>query len=144
MNFPTLTYAPPHMPGHYKYNFIIFLLNYNRVIAQACTHPMDVMKVRMQVTRANLSTTISQTYSTSGIAGFYVGLTPALLRQLTYTTSRLGLYNTLLDVLEYLEYIHIQVCALEIEFETFYFIINKKKKERKFDLQSNNWKIWQI
>lgn len=66
--------------------------------AQALTHPMDVLKIRMQVSSGNLRETALCTFSTSGIRGFYAGLSAGLLRQMTYTTTRLGIYNTLLEI----------------------------------------------
>jgi len=59
---------------------------------------MDVLKIRMQVSHDTLRDVTLRTLSTSGICGFYAGLSAALLRQLTYTTSRLGIYTTLLDI----------------------------------------------
>lgn len=67
-------------------------------MAQTATHPMDVLKIRMQVSRGTLGDTALHTLSTNGVRGFYVGLNAALLRQMTYTTMRLGIYTTLLDI----------------------------------------------
>ncbi|XP_012531668.2 mitochondrial 2-oxoglutarate/malate carrier protein [Monomorium pharaonis] len=79
------------------------------VIAQIATHPMDVLKIRMQVSRDTLRDAAFRTLNSSGVCGFYSGLSAALLRQLTYTTSRLGIYTTLLDIGEqqfgYLNYV---------------------------------------
>ncbi|KAL6423878.1 hypothetical protein ACFW04_010368 [Cataglyphis niger] len=79
------------------------------VVAQMATHPLDVLKIRMQVSRNTLRNAALQTYGTNGARSFYVGLSAGLLRQLTYTTSRLGIYNTLLDIAEqhfgYLNYV---------------------------------------
>lgn len=61
---------------------------------------MDVIKIRMQVSQNNLRDTILQTFREKGIPGFYTGLTAAVLRQLTYSTTRLGMYNSLLDIAE--------------------------------------------
>ncbi|XP_011873272.1 PREDICTED: mitochondrial dicarboxylate carrier [Vollenhovia emeryi] len=81
----------------------------DRVMAQVTTHPMDVLKIRMQVSHDTLCNAALRTFRTSGICGFYTGLSAALLRQLTYTASRLGLYTTLLDIGEqhfgYLNYV---------------------------------------
>lgn len=68
------------------------------MIAQIATHPLDVLKIRMQVSHDTLRDVAFRTFRTSGIFGFYAGLSAALLRQLTYTTSRLGIYTTLLDI----------------------------------------------
>ncbi|EGI58278.1 PREDICTED: mitochondrial 2-oxoglutarate/malate carrier protein-like [Acromyrmex echinatior] len=79
------------------------------VIAQIVTHPMDVIKIRMQVSQDTLRVAALRMFCTNGVCGFYAGLSAALLRQLTYTTSRLGIYITLLDIGEqhfgYLNYV---------------------------------------
>ncbi|XP_012234908.2 mitochondrial 2-oxoglutarate/malate carrier protein-like [Linepithema humile] len=79
-------------------NFVIGAIS--GVAAQVPTHPMDVLKIRMQVSRNTLRNTVLQTFRTSGVFGFYTGLSAGLLRQLTYTTSRLGIYTTLFDIAE--------------------------------------------
>jgi len=70
------------------------------VAAQIPTHPMDVLKIRMQVSRNTLRNVALQTFKTNGVCGFYTGLSAGLLRQLTYTTGRIGIYTTLLDIAE--------------------------------------------
>ncbi|XP_072766657.1 mitochondrial 2-oxoglutarate/malate carrier protein [Anoplolepis gracilipes] len=79
------------------------------VTAQIVTHPLDVLKIRMQISRNTLRDIALQTFDTNGVRSFYVGLSAAILRQLTYTTSRLGIYTTLLDIGEqhfgYLNYV---------------------------------------
>lgn len=59
---------------------------------------MDVLKIRMQLSQNTLRDTTLDTFRANGIPGFYVGLSAAILRQLTYTTTRLGVYATLLDI----------------------------------------------
>lgn len=58
-------------------------------------HPMDVIKNRMQIQKgkASLLKTIGTIYVEKGIITFYNGLTAGLVRQATYTTVRLGIYN---------------------------------------------------
>ncbi|KYN42136.1 Mitochondrial 2-oxoglutarate/malate carrier protein [Trachymyrmex septentrionalis] len=81
--------------------FINFLIGgMSGIIAQIVTHPMDVIKIRMQVSQDSLRVAAFRTFCTNGVCGFYDGLSAALLRQLTYTTSRLGIYTTLLDIEE--------------------------------------------
>nr|XP_033186457.1 mitochondrial 2-oxoglutarate/malate carrier protein-like [Bombus vancouverensis nearcticus] len=80
-------------------NFIIGGVSGYRCIGQTCTHPLDATKIRMQILRSSLRDTIYRTYQEHGVRGFYVGWTPAILRQLTYTTTRLGVYNTLYDLI---------------------------------------------
>jgi len=63
-------------------------------------HPMDVLKTRMQLlgpageglTAIDLTRTILKE---SGPKGLYSGLSAAVMRQVTYTTTRLGLYDTI-------------------------------------------------
>ncbi|CAL1680228.1 unnamed protein product [Lasius platythorax] len=77
-----------------------FLLGGFSGMAGTCVvHPMDVIKNRMQVHKgkASILNIISTTYSKEGIASFYSGLTAGLVRQATYTTVRLGIYNQLQD-----------------------------------------------
>lgn len=73
--------------------------------ASAATHPLDVLKVRLQL-RGEMDGSvkkggiISETRSilrTCGIAGLYPGLTATLFRQATYSTSRLGVYGYVKD-----------------------------------------------
>ncbi|XP_053990055.1 mitochondrial 2-oxoglutarate/malate carrier protein-like [Hylaeus volcanicus] len=59
---------------------------------------MDVTKVRMQILRTSLGETIRTTMRDKGVRGFYDGWTAGLLRQLTYSTARLGMYTTLYDL----------------------------------------------
>ncbi|XP_063975518.1 mitochondrial 2-oxoglutarate/malate carrier protein-like [Diachasmimorpha longicaudata] len=67
--------------------------------ATCVVHPMDVIKNRMQMSAEKL--TIGKTISSISSAGFqkfYAGLSAGLLRQATYTTGRLGIYNQLNDI----------------------------------------------
>ncbi|XP_046753186.1 mitochondrial 2-oxoglutarate/malate carrier protein-like [Diprion similis] len=70
------------------------------VTGQALTHPMDVLKVRMQVYKSDLLTTMKQTTRAQGVLGLYTGLSASLLRQITYTTTRLGIFNTMSEICE--------------------------------------------
>lgn len=62
--------------------------------ATCVVHPMDVIKNRMQVLKgkASIMDIISITYK-EGILTFYNGLSAGLVRQASYTTVRLGIYN---------------------------------------------------
>ncbi|XP_012282349.1 mitochondrial 2-oxoglutarate/malate carrier protein [Orussus abietinus] len=61
-------------------------------------HPMDVMKNRMQMSPGvPVSEIIKKISKTEGIFSFYSGLSAGLVRQATYTTTRLGIYNQLQD-----------------------------------------------
>ncbi len=55
------------------------------------THPIDFYKTQLQFgTKSNSFTSIYRTY---GLGGLWTGLKPAMLRESTYTTARIGLYE---------------------------------------------------
>lgn len=65
-------------------------------------YPLDVIKVRMQLTgeagsvvNTNLLRMGSHILRGEGLKGFYTGLSAAFVRQITYTTARLGIYQTM-------------------------------------------------
>ena len=67
--------------------------------ATCLVHPTDVVKNRMQMNKSG--TTILKTIGDVACEGhlrFYDGLSAGLLRQATYTTARLGIYNQLQDL----------------------------------------------
>jgi solute carrier family 25 oxoglutarate transporter 11 len=77
-------------------------------IATSILSPIDITKVRIQIKNEDLGktktkgsvsffTVAKEIHHTTGLSGFYLGLTPALARQVLYTTTRLGLYRTLFD-----------------------------------------------
>lgn len=75
--------------------------------AACCTHPLDLIKVHFQTASTNLSaanitagqqrptlmSTTVKIVKTEGILALYNGLTASLLRQLTYSTTRFGIYE---------------------------------------------------
>lgn len=67
--------------------------------ATCIVHPMDVIKNRIQLQKgkASVGNIIGAIYKNEGILGFYSGLSAGLMRQATYTTVRLGIYNQLQD-----------------------------------------------
>nr|XP_003706117.1 PREDICTED: mitochondrial 2-oxoglutarate/malate carrier protein-like [Megachile rotundata] len=67
-------------------------------MGQTVTHPFDVFKVRMQISKTSLTQTIRDCLREIGVRSFYIGWTASMLRQLTYSTARLGMYNTLYDI----------------------------------------------
>ncbi|KAL4781604.1 mitochondrial carrier domain-containing protein [Aspergillus varians] len=69
--------------------------------AAAVTHPLDLVKVRLQ-TRAHgapssMIGTFAHILRSHGAFGLYNGLSAALLRQITYSTTRFGIYEELKD-----------------------------------------------
>lgn len=66
------------------------------------THPLDLVKACLQHSVPGLSSSSPSVASTlrricnhEGVLGVYAGLSAALLRQLTYSTTRLGVYEEL-------------------------------------------------
>ncbi|CAG9946910.1 unnamed protein product [Clonostachys rosea f. rosea IK726] len=68
-------------------------------MATLFTHPLDLVKVRLQATpnaqQACTSGTMHRILLTEGFTGLYSGLSAALLRQMTYSTVRFGVYEDL-------------------------------------------------
>ena len=68
-------------------------------MAACVTHPLDLVKVRLQTRTPSLPSTMSGTFlhilKTAGPSGLYSGLSASLLRQLTYSTTRFGIYEDL-------------------------------------------------
>lgn len=68
-------------------------------LAAVVTHPLDLVKVRLQ-TRVkgapkSMLATFGYIFKNEGILGLYNGLSASLLRQLTYSTVRFGVYEDL-------------------------------------------------
>ncbi|KIX97263.1 uncharacterized protein Z520_06715 [Fonsecaea multimorphosa CBS 102226] len=68
-------------------------------MAAVVTHPLDLVKVRLQTRSpsAPKSTlgTFAYVFRSQGLLGLYAGLSAALLRQMTYSTVRFGVYEDL-------------------------------------------------
>ncbi|KAG8960899.1 Mitochondrial dicarboxylate transporter [Tulasnella sp. 419] len=69
-------------------------------VAAACTHPLDVTKMRMQTmpvvegnTRPGMIWTLRKSIHKDGVSSIYQGISAALLRQLTYSMVRIGSYE---------------------------------------------------
>ncbi|KAI1707411.1 mitochondrial carrier protein domain-containing protein [Ditylenchus destructor] len=65
--------------------------------AAGCTHPLDLLKVHLQTQQTGklgLPQMAVRIWSTDGFFGFYNGLSASLMRQLTYSTTRFGVYET--------------------------------------------------
>ncbi len=61
------------------------------VLTVQLTHPIDFYKTQLQF---GLKTNPAQMiYRTYGLGGLWIGLKPAILRESTYTTARIGLYE---------------------------------------------------
>ncbi|KAJ1457806.1 mitochondrial carrier domain-containing protein [Pelagophyceae sp. CCMP2097] len=62
-------------------------------------HPIDVVKTRLQVSGGTVGTVISSTMSQEGPTAFYKGIGAAWLREASYTSLRLGLYDPCKELL---------------------------------------------
>merc|ERR1712142_837921 len=71
--------------------------------AACCTHPLDLIKVHLQTTNAQLAAgekigIFSQTVKvirTDGPRGLYSGLSASLVRQASYSTARFAIYDVI-------------------------------------------------
>ncbi|KII66051.1 Mitochondrial dicarboxylate carrier [Thelohanellus kitauei] len=69
-------------------------------MAVAITHPFDLIKVHLQTQTTEGLGIVQMTgnvIKNNGVSGLYNGISAALLRQATYTTTRFGLYEILSD-----------------------------------------------
>ncbi|KAN0063142.1 hypothetical protein ACQY0O_004306 [Thecaphora frezii] len=69
-------------------------------IAACFTHPLDLTKTRMQTAkhRHGMVSLLFNTLRKEGPRGWYVGLSASLLRQMTYSVTRFGVYDKLKQV----------------------------------------------
>ena len=80
------------------------------MFATCCIQPLDITKVRIQLRSelkgkgGNISlnpfSVIKEIYSQGGVTKFYIGLDSALCRQATYTTTRMGCYQSFFNYLK--------------------------------------------
>ena len=64
--------------------------------AACCTHPLDLLKVHLQTAgkeKTSLLKTTVNIVKNQGVLALYSGLSASLLRQLTYSTTRFGIYD---------------------------------------------------
>ncbi|XP_076632563.1 mitochondrial 2-oxoglutarate/malate carrier protein [Colletes latitarsis] len=82
-------------------NAVKFLIGGTAGMAATCfVQPLDLIKNRMQLSGTKTSTMkiVSSIVEKEGFLAFYSGLSAGLLRQGTYTTTRLGIYTWLFEV----------------------------------------------
>lgn len=72
-------------------------------MATCIVHPMDVVKNRLQMSKERLTIkdAVNSIIKNEGFLKIYAGLSAGLVRQASYTTVRLGLYNKLQDMYKY-------------------------------------------
>lgn len=76
---------------------------YHYVYSMAATcfvQPLDLIKNRMQLSGTKTSTfsVTSGILKNEGALALYSGLSAGLMRQATYTTTRLGIYTWLMEI----------------------------------------------
>ena len=70
-------------------------------MAATCfVQPLDLIKNRMQLSATKVSTmsVVSKIVKDEGFFAMYNGLSAGLLRQATYTTTRLGIYTWMFEL----------------------------------------------
>jgi len=77
------------------------------MFATCCIQPMDMVKVRIQLqgeggskVQVNPVAIARQIIAQEGVKGLYTGLSAGLLRQATYTTSRMGIFKSMTSYLD--------------------------------------------
>lgn len=69
--------------------------------AATCCHPIDVVRIQMQLYKFNGTVDAARTIVRSGgVGALYNGITAAYLRQWTYGSCRLGLFSFLQDMVK--------------------------------------------
>lgn len=80
--------------------------------ASAVLYPIDLTKVRIQIRSEELGkaghkgehispfTMAREVYKTDGIRGFYKGVDSSIVRQLLFSTTRMGVYKTMFDAMK--------------------------------------------
>jgi hypothetical protein len=63
------------------------------------THPIDLVKTRVQVSEYGLVTTCTNTFRNEGFAAFWKGIPWAYCREGSYTSIRLGAYAPVRDAI---------------------------------------------
>lgn len=63
--------------------------------AACCTHPLDLLKVTLQTQQGKISMLqlTGKVIREQGVFALYNGLSASLMRQLTYSTTRFGIYE---------------------------------------------------
>jgi solute carrier family 25 oxoglutarate transporter 11 len=108
--------APPGpKPAPPKSGALAVVKNFARgglagMFATCCIQPIDLVKVRIQLRsekkgklgKLSLSPfdVVKELFKEGGIKKFYTGIDSALCRQATYTTTRMGLYQTFFNMLK--------------------------------------------
>lgn len=78
---------------------MLSLFSFFRMAATLFVQPLDLIKNRMQLSGKKTSTVsvVSSIMKNEGLLAMYSGLSAGLMRQATYTTTRLGIYTWLFE-----------------------------------------------
>ncbi|XP_026468919.1 mitochondrial dicarboxylate carrier-like [Ctenocephalides felis] len=71
--------------------------------AACVTHPLDLIKVQLQTQqkgKISIGQLVVNIFKNQGITAFYAGLSASLCRQLTYSTTRFGVYEVAKQAIE--------------------------------------------
>lgn len=82
---------PPARAGYWYFGGLA------SAMAAAVTHPLDLLKVHLQTQQEKEFGMIRmgvRVFKSDGILGLYNGLSASLLRQLTYSMTRFGVYES--------------------------------------------------
>ncbi|KAH6621403.1 mitochondrial carrier domain-containing protein [Chaetomium sp. MPI-SDFR-AT-0129] len=89
--------SPPTRPRPVHYPF--WFGGSASSLAACVTHPLDLVSVRLQTRTGDMPKSMSGTFihiiKHNGPLGLYNGLSASLLRQITYSTTRFGIYEEL-------------------------------------------------
>ncbi|GFZ46969.1 hypothetical protein JCM24511_04195 [Saitozyma sp. JCM 24511] len=74
-----------------------YLGGVSAAMASCCTHPIDQQKYRMQVVKGKtgMLESLSRTARTAGVIGLWEGASASILRQMTYSITRFGVYDVM-------------------------------------------------
>ncbi|OJJ32419.1 hypothetical protein ASPWEDRAFT_663394 [Aspergillus wentii DTO 134E9] len=90
---------PPRAVSSKKLHYPFWFGGSASCFAATVTHPLDLVKVRLQTRAPGAPTSMVGTFGyilkNDGFFGLYGGLSAALLRQITYSTTRFGIYEEL-------------------------------------------------
>lgn len=75
------------------------------IIAAVAIHPIDLVKVHLQLagqtgSNATATTVVRSVLNTTGVRGLYSGLSAAVARQMIYGTARLGMHRSVSNSLQ--------------------------------------------
>lgn len=92
-------------PSCYFLSYVLLLNSFFSMGASAIIQPLDVIKNRMQLSgeggkkrdHSNSFQAVKNIVKKEGVRGLYQGISATMVRQGTYTTARLGLFQIGVD-----------------------------------------------